>query len=395
VQLVVVSHKETWNSSFSYSGFSTIGGFPFQMRAISELFDKTTLVLPVFKTPLPSGAIFLTGHSLSVEPLDQPRGSDLRRKIDLLFWLPRNFPRLWRSIRKTDAVHAPVPGDIGTIGILVALAQRKRLFVRHCGTWGNRTTITDRFLLWLLPRIAGERNVVMATGGGDVQPCPKNPAINWIFATTISEDEWNSVPVNKPWRRGENLKLVSVSRLDPGKNTEAIIKSLPLVRSHYPQTTLNIVGDGPCLKELRTLAKNLDLANDVIFHGRLDHKGVMEVLVNSHLFVFPTRVKEGFPKVVLEAFVCGLPVIAPAISVIPHLIGTDNGFILHDTGPPSVAEAITSLISDDERLGKMSASARETSRQYTLERWQKLIETRLKEAWGPLRNGETEKSSMT
>ena len=385
MKLVVVSHKECWADSVSSTGYGTIGGFPFQMNAISELFWKTTLLIPLHDKPLPSGAIPLTGHNVSVRPLDMPAGRKLRRKIALLFWLPSNFPIIWRAIRNANAVHTPVPGDIGTIGILVAIAQRKPLFVRHCGTWGNKTTMTDRFLLSLLPRIASGRNVVMATGGGENPPCPKKHEISWIFASSISESEWFSIPRPESWKRGNALKLVTVSRLDPGKNTEAVIKTLPLLRKDCPKIILNIVGDGPCLETLKKLAESLGLSDSVNFHGRLDHKSVMKVLCGSDLFVFPTRVKEGFPKVVLEAFACGLPVIATSVSVIPYLIGKDKGVVLKDTDHNTVAEAIIQIISDEGRLAQMSSNAREASRQYTLERWQQIIGERLTKAWGPLK----------
>jgi hypothetical protein len=49
-----------------------------------------------------------------------------------------------------------------------------------------------------------------------------------------------------------------------------------------------------------------------------------------------------------------------------------------------VSAAVLSLLDDEERLKEMGASARETSRQYTLERWQAIIRERLEASWGPL-----------
>lgn len=385
MRLVVISHKESWADPGSPSGYSTMGGFPFQMKALSELFDQTALLLPVFDTPLPPGTYPVVGKNLFVKPLDGPPGADWRRKMALLSWMPRNLPTMWRDIREADAIHAPVPGDIGTIGILIAMTQRKRLFVRHCGTWGYKGTIANRFLMWLLERIAGGRNVVMATGGADSPPSRANPAINWIFSTTLPEQTLLSIPVHRPWKFGEIFKLVTVARLYPNKNVEAIIRALPLIKQHYSSITLDIVGDGPCLQELKTLAEDLYLTDIITFHGNVAHEVVLKILTNSDLFVFPTRVPEGSPKVVLEALACGLPVVATAVSIVTHLIGNRNGILLHDTGYRSVAEAIINLISDDKRLAQMSVSAQQTGREYTLERWQQVIGERLRASWGPLK----------
>lgn len=387
MRLVVFSHKETWASSMSPAGYVTVGGFPFQMQAISELFDQTTVVVPIRETPVPNGALPLIGKNLSVKPVEEPVGQDLRRKISLLSWLPRNFSKLWMLIKKADAVHAPVPGDIGTIGLLIALAQQKPLFVRHCGTWRSRSTLADRFLDWLLPRIAGGRNVVMATGGGDELPCPKNPNIQWIFSTSLSKSEWYSISQAQPWSGEGELKLITVGRLSESKNIQSIIQALPAIKKQHPEIHLDILGDGAMMPELKSLAGNLGMSEFVTFHGNVSHNKVLQSLSQAHVFVFPTQTKEGFPKAVLEAMACGLPVIATGVSVLPRLISSENGIVLSQTDHESVAEAVLEAASDPKRLAKMGSSARETSKKYTLEKWRDTIGERLEKAWGkPLRD---------
>lgn len=384
MKLIVFSHKETWASPDSPSGFATIGGFPYHMEAISQLFDQTTVMAALRSTPMPSGAHPLTGHNLLIRPLPEPAGSNLRRKIALLAWLPKHLPEIWREVRQADAVHAPVPGDIGAIGLLVALAQRKPLFVRHCGTWGEPVTLADRFLLWLLERIAGGRNMVLATGGGDEPPSKKNPNIHWIFSTTLTKKELVTVPAAQPWRRGEPLRLVTVGRLSKDKNVASIIRSIPLIQARIPDVSLSVVGDGEERFDLENLAAPLDGAERVVFHGNVSHAEVLRILSESHLFVFPTRVKEGFPKAVLEAMACGLPVIATGISIIPRLI-RDCGHVLAETNPEAVAQAVLGLLADEDKMTEMSVRARRSARNYTLERWRDEIGAHLEAAWGSLR----------
>jgi glycosyltransferase involved in cell wall biosynthesis len=144
------------------------------------------------------------------------------------------------------------------------------------------------------------------------------------------------------------------------------------------------VGDGICLQELKGLSTDLNVADSTIFHGYVSHEEVIQILSKSHLFVFPT-LREGFPKAVLEALSCGLPVITNPVSVLPHLIGNRNGILLHRPDADTVAEAILQLIADEKRLVEMSASAQRNAREYTLERWQKIIGERLRASWGPLK----------
>lgn len=381
MHVAFVSHKVCWAVPGTPGTVATVGGFPFHVLGVAGAFRKTTLVVPVRKGPLPAGASRIEAPNLTVAPLDDIGLGRLPRKAALPGWLATNGHRLWHAIAEADAVHAPVPGDIGTLGVLTALVQRKPLFVRHCGTWGEPASVADRALDRLLTRIAGGRNVVMATGGGNKPPSRDNPEVSWIFSTTITEASLAAWPTAKPWTFGEELRLVSVGRLTPKKNADVSIRAVALLREYFPAISLDVLGGGTELEPLRALVHELNLENAVRVQGNVPHERVLEIVGRSHLFVFPTEVKEGFPKAVIEAMACGVPVVATGVSVLPDLIGTENGRILAGTAPDDMAHAVLDLTADPDRLEEMSRSARETGRSYTLERWRETIAVRLQESW--------------
>lgn len=384
MRLLVISHKPCWQNPSSPSGYVTDGGFPFQMQAITELFDQTSIAVPIEDASAHSGTHPLDGHNLSVLPLDMPPGRHLRRKLTLLPWMASNLVDLWRAVREVDAVHAPIPGDIGTIGILVALAQRKPLFVRYCGRWGKKETFAEHFWHWLLLRIAGGRNVVLATGGGEDPPSPKSGAIDWIFSTSMRQAEINAYRPRRPWQRGEPLRLITVGRLESGKNADQVIRALKEIRQLYSQTTLDVVGDGRLLADHRQLASDLKLNGVVMFHGKVDHAQVLALLNQAHIFCFPTD-SEGFPKAVHEALACGLPVVTTPVSVLPTLIGEKNGALIEAPQAEQIAQAVLSIIADEDDFAALVRHTQDTARAYSLESWRDEIGARLRVAWGRLR----------
>jgi glycosyltransferase involved in cell wall biosynthesis len=385
MNLLFISHKLCWVDSSSLTGYSAGGGFPFQMRVISALFDRTRLLITQPGIPAPAGLVPLQGNAMSVTTLPTPSGGRWH-KLKLFPWLWKNLPIIWREVIQADAVHAAVPGDVGSIGMVVALFQGKRLFVRHCGTFGEPVTMSDHLLLWLLECIAGGKRVVLATGGSDSLPSKKNSAIKWIFSTTLTQSELDSIPPAKAWSGAEPLCLVTACRLEVSKNVQSIIHALPIIQKKIPDTHLDVLGDGSYRINLEKLAYELGLSRSVTFHGNVNHDAVLKALSTSHLFLFPTQVKEGFPKAILEALACGLPVIATQVSVIPYLLQNGCGLLLQDTSAPSVAQTVLQMISDPARLARMGELACQSAQGYTLEAWGREIQTHLEKAWGPLRS---------
>lgn len=388
MRLAVVSHKPCWSDPSFPSGYATDGGFPFQMRALSELFDSTTLVVPCLRVSRKDQGTPLEGHDLSVVALVPPSGTGFRRKLSLLPWLTRNGPILLREVRRADAVHTPIPGDIGTIGMLFAFALRKPLFVRHCGNWLVQTTWAERFWKWFMECFAGGRNVMLATGGSDEPPSRRNHNIRWIFSTSLTSEQISRSGMPRQAVSLEAPRLITVCRQEPDKGTDLTIMSLPHLLVEFPGIRLDVVGNGSALKDWIALANSLGVREHVVFHGGVVHSQVLEYLLDAHIFCFPTAASEGFPKAVLEALACGLPVITTPVSVLPQLIGTGCGLVIPERTPNAVAEAVRSLMLNSELYMSMSAQAVETARQYSLERWSETIGRLLSAHWGELRSGD-------
>ncbi|MGH9364473.1 MAG: glycosyltransferase, partial [Thermoanaerobaculia bacterium] len=235
-------------------------------------------------------------------------------------------------------MHAPIPGDIGTIGMILAFVLRKPLFVRHCGNWFVQKTIAEHFWKRVMERFAGDGNVMLATGGAPESPSRRNARIRWIFSTSLTEEELETCFRYREQLPGDHPKLIIVCRQEREKGTGVVIESLPLLLKDYPGATLDVVGDGGALAEFEDLAARLGVRDRVTFHGRVDHASVVRRLQHADLFCFPTVSSEGFPKVVLEALACGLPVLTTRVSVLPSLVGLECGLLLDEVTPAAVAE---------------------------------------------------------
>jgi glycosyltransferase involved in cell wall biosynthesis len=120
---------------------------------------------------------------------------------------------------------------------------------------------------------------------------------------------------------------------------------------------LRFVGDGPDRPMLERLARELGIADRVVFDGWKHQNQLREIYARTDAFVF-SSFAEGIPVVLMEAMAMGIPCIAPVIGGIPELIrdGVDGLlFAASDTG--ALALAISRLIEDPALCRSLGASA--------------------------------------
>jgi glycosyltransferase involved in cell wall biosynthesis len=114
-------------------------------------------------------------------------------------------------------------------------------------------------------------------------------------------------PVAHEWLQVGRLHavIVTVGRLVPQKGFDTLLRALARLGS--ADVRLVIVGDGPERRALEGLAKDLDIPERVDFVG-VD-RNPFKYLARCDLFVMSSR-WEGFGNTLVEALVCGCPVVA-------------------------------------------------------------------------------------
>ena len=124
------------------------------------------------------------------------------------------------------------------------------------------------------------------------------------------------------------------------------------------------MGDGADRSRLETLLEETRLAGSVELAGF--QSNVESWLERSRLFVM-TSASEGLPLAIIEAMLCGLPVVAPAVGDIPDLIVDGrNGFLFEPGDVGSCVEALrrAQAVGDTGAMGRI---AREHALAYTIE----------------------------
>ena len=108
--------------------------------------------------------------------------------------------------------------------------------------------------------------------------------------------------------------LLTVGRLQRRKGQDFLIKSMPALLKEFPDLFYAVVGRGECYDELISLVDQHKLHDNVCVYPNMDDEALIKCYQQCDIFILPNRTIdndiEGFGMVLVEAQVCGKPVIA-------------------------------------------------------------------------------------
>lgn len=160
----------------------------------------------------------------------------------------------------------------------------------------------------------------------------------------------------------KNHKIIFYAgRLVEKKGINYLLGAMPTVLKKQKNCTLIIGGEGAEEKNLKNLAENLKVRDNVRFIGKISHHKLPSYFKGADIFVLPSIVDskgetETLGVVLIEAMACGTPVIGSRVGGIIDVIDNGiNGFLVKQKSSKQLAEKIIKLLSNTalrERMGK-------------------------------------------
>ena len=158
--------------------------------------------------------------------------------------------------------------------------------------------------------------------------------------------------------------LCHVSNFRPVKRVLDVIDTFARVRAER-EATLLMVGDGPDRAHAEARCRELDLAQDVVFLGKV--KNPIEPLLISDLLLLPSET-ESFGLVALEAMAAGVPVVSSNVGGLPEVnVQEETGF-LRDVGDVEGMAQDALAILDDGALRGFKQRAKARASEFTIDR---------------------------
>jgi glycosyltransferase involved in cell wall biosynthesis len=249
--------------------------------------------------------------------------------------------------RVPAAVIADVHGDFRTPTRLYGSRVRSML-----------NPLADRVATTALRRADAVRTISdFTTGlvrGEGVEPTDVFPA--YVDLTVFLEDPPAPLP--------DAPRALFVGVLQRYKNIDGLVATWRRVVALQPDARLLLVGAG----RERALVEQLvrELPDNVTWQERLPQPEVKRALDESTLLVLPSR-SEGLPRIVIEAFCRGRPVVGTRAGGIPDIVEHDvNGLLVDRGDTEGLAHAIIRLLTDASLAERLAQGAHASSDLWTM-----------------------------
>lgn len=186
----------------------------------------------------------------------------------------------------------------------------------------------------------------------------------------------NFFPQEKAKLETENL--ISIGRLSHEKGYLDLIDIFKELHQKYPDSKLNIIGDGPDRKKIEKKIRDNKLEDYIILHGFQEKEYINKYLEKSSVYIM-TSYTESFGLVLLEAFAYGIPCVAYSSAEGANEIISDNwdGYLIKDRDENKMVKRICELLSNRNRRLIMGANgikkAQEFNTQKTKQKWIEII----------------------
>lgn len=170
----------------------------------------------------------------------------------------------------------------------------------------------------------------------------------------------------RPTAEKRSPTIVFAGRLDPSKGPDTVLRAYaasPPARAHY---SLHFAGEGPLRAQLTTLATELGIARQTVFHGQLTQEQLAYLLGRAEIACFPSRRPESFSIGVLQAMASGCALIGSRAARIDQIakhpmvapLSEASGLTVTPNAAASWAQVLTTICGDAakrESLGRQAA----------------------------------------
>lgn len=206
-----------------------------------------------------------------------------------------------------------------------------------------------------------------------------------VIQITVPLGVWVERIKYKPIIKRKKHSIVFLGHLLKKQGLQIVIEALPIVLKKYKDTTLQVIGTGPYLNELKRLAKHkFKIGKSINFVGYVkNHREVEKLLTNSVLAVAPYEpIVSNFsyfadPGKLKNYLAAGVPVLVTDVPLMAKIIQNKKSGVVVEYSSMDIAKKIEYFFGDISKLDLYSRNSRRLSLDYD---WNKIFKVALEKS---------------
>jgi teichuronic acid biosynthesis glycosyltransferase TuaC len=294
-----------------------------------------------------------------------------------IYWSVKSLVRkLIKDNGKRTILHSHAILPSGLAGVLLA---RKFRIPHTCTVHGSDINIYPYFstLSFLLTKYALKRcdHIVAVSNKIKEKTLSVERGIRSLSVIHNGADSKHFLQMSKETAKqklgiNDNRKIIMyIGNLVPVKGVSYLIEAFGSLLTDYTNknVVLFLIGDGNEREKLLSLARRLRAEENVFFWGRKPHSEIPLWLNIADVLVLPS-VSEGFPTIIPEAHMSGIPVVASDVGGISDIIiDRVTGMLVKSRDVEGLRKAIKLMLNNKTAREGIIAVAKEKSKNYTWE----------------------------
>lgn len=158
--------------------------------------------------------------------------------------------------------------------------------------------------------------------------------------------------------------LLCLGRVISDKGFDLAAKAFASIENRFPGMRLIIAGDGQAREGLEKLAVDLGIGEKVEFYGWISPEDVPALINKATLLLVPSRWREPFGLVALQAAQMARPVVAARVGGLPEIIvHQQTGLLFEKENSDALADRIAFLLERPKESVKMGLTAQKRARE--------------------------------
>ena len=163
-------------------------------------------------------------------------------------------------------------------------------------------------------------------------------------------------------------KFISIRHLEPLYNIPCVLQAYEQVLKHYPEATLDILGQGSMRADLEAYVQEHKLTG-VTFVGQVPNEKIYDYLTTADIMLSAAKA-DNMPVSLLEAMNAGLLVISSRVGGVPYMIEDGETGLLFESGNANeLADKMKWALENPEVIDNMIMTAQKEVQKYS---WDKV-----------------------